>query len=432
LVTLAVTAFADSNPVEVRVSPEQGRIYKSDGAEAIFDIDLHGRDASSARHTPINLALVIDHSGSMSEGAKIDNAREAAREAIDQLEPSDTFSLVQFDNNVDVLIPAQPVEDKEHLKEIVDRIEPGGSTALYAGVQEGEHQLRQYFDAKNVNRVILISDGIANVGPSSPDELADLGRDIREKGASVTTIGLGADYNEDVMASIAEASGANYYYVQDAEKLPGILEQELGQVKDVVAQNLQIIIELPDGVDPVEVIGMPDVQFHHNRATISLGSFYGSQRRDLLVRCRIKSPKGDSCDVGHVHVAYAAPGDGSAKAADAVANVKLTDQKDDAKKSIDASVATQVALSENTETRQRALKLQDAGRYKDAADLLKAQSDADAAAAPALKNSKLDSEARALGAFAGQLQAGTPLGNEQRKSFQYENYNQENQRDQQQ
>ena len=430
VLTLAATAFADNNLLELRVTPERDQVLKSDNAEVIFDVNLRGRDSTSARHTPINLALVLDHSGSM-EGAKIEKAREAACIAIDQLEPSDIFSLVQFDDQVDVLIPAQPVEDKERLKEVVNRIVPGGSTALYAGVQEGAHQLRKYFDEKNVNRVILVSDGIANVGPSSPSELAELGRELREKDSSVTTVGLGDDYNEDVMASIAEASGANYYYVKDAEKLPGIFEKELGEVKNAVAQNIEIIIELPDGVEPIEIVGMPDAHFEGNKATIRLGSFYASQHRDLLVRCRVKSTQGDSAEIGRVHVAYAAPGDGKDCQSDAVAVVKFTDQQGDSEKSVNASVATQVALTENAATRQRALELQDAGKYKDAADLLKAQAGADAKLAPALKNEKLATEAAALGSVAGQLDADTPMGNEQRKAFQYENYNQANQKDQQ-
>ena len=163
VLTLAATAFADNDLLDLRVSPERDQILKTDNSRrVVFDVNLHGHDLTSARHTPINLALVIDHSGSM-EGAKIEKARQAACIAIDQLQPTDTFSLVQFDDQVDVLIPAQPVEDRERLKEIVNRIEPGGSTALYAGVQEGAHQLRKYFDEKNVNRVILVSDGIANV-----------------------------------------------------------------------------------------------------------------------------------------------------------------------------------------------------------------------------------------------------------------------------
>jgi Ca-activated chloride channel homolog len=430
VLALAATAFADNDQLDLRVSPERDQILKTDNAEVVFDVNLHGHDVTSARHTPINLALVIDHSGSM-EGAKIEKARQAACIAIDQLKPTDTFSLVQFDDQVDVLIPAQPVEDKERLKEIVNRIEPGGSTALYAGVQEGAHQLRKYFDEKNVNRVILVSDGIANVGPSSPGELAELGRSLREEGSSVSTVGLGDDYNEDVMASIAEASGANYYYVKDAEKLPDVFEEELGQVKNAVAQDLVIIVEVPDGVEPIEIVGMPEVHFEGNKATVRLGSFYASQRRDILVRCRVKSPQGETAEIGRAHIAYTAPGDGRKCESDASGSVKFTDQKDVAAKSVNADVETQVALTENSAARGRALELQDAGKLQEAAAVLKEQAAADAAAAPELKSSKLSSEASDLDTLAGQLNAATPMGNAQRKAFQYENYNQANQKEQQ-
>jgi Ca-activated chloride channel family protein len=430
VLTLAATAFADNDLLELRVSPERDQVFKTDGAEVVFDVNLHGRDIVSERHTPINLALVLDHSGSMT-GAKIEKARQAACIAIDHLQPTDTFSLVQFDDRVDVLIPAQPVEDKERLKEIVDHIRPGGSTALYAGVEEGARQLRKYFDEKNVNRIVLVSDGIANVGPSSPGELAEMGRDLREKGASVTTVGLGDDYNENVMVSIAEASGANYYYVKDAEKLPGVFETELGQVKNAVAQNLRIIIDVPEGVEPIEIIGMPGVHFQGRTATVQLGSFYASQRRDLLVRCRVKSPQGESAEIGRAHIVYAAPGDGKEREADGVASVQFTVQKDAADKSVNAPVATQVALSENVAARQRALDLQDSGKLQAAAAVLKDQAAADAKLAPILKNDKLATEAKALDSFAGQMDAVAPLSNEQRKAFHYENYNQANQKEQQ-
>ncbi len=433
ILTLAATAFAESDLVDLRVSPERDRVYKSDDAEVIFNVNLHGRDSVSERHTPINLALVLDHSGSM-EGAKIKNARRAACVAIDQLQPSDIFSLVQFDDQVDVLIPAQPLEGKERLKEIVDEIRPGGSTALYDGVEEGARQLRKYFDEKNVNRVILVSDGIANVGPSSPEELADMGRDLREKGVSVTTVGLGGDYNEDTMTAIAEASGANYYYVRDAENLPSVFEKELGEVKNAVAQDIRIIIELPDGVEPIEIVGMPDVHFDGNKATIRLGSFYASQQRDLLVRCRIKSPQGDSADVGHVHISYTAPGDGKDCESDADATVKLTDNQDDTAKSLNTDVETKVVFGRNAVAREKALDLQDRGQLDAAAQVLKDQAAADSQAADKLGNDKLSKESASLSAVAGQFAApsgGAQLDNAQRKDFQYENYKQANQKDDQ-
>src|SRR5208337_1493072 len=126
-----------------------------------------------------------------------------------------------------------------------------GSTALYAGVKMGADQLQEYFSSKRINRVILLSDGIANVGPSSPRQLCRLGNDLAERGISVTTIGVGDNYNEDVMAGLAEASDANYYYVQDTEKLPEIFAKELGELLTVAARDVRIEITCPDGVEPI-------------------------------------------------------------------------------------------------------------------------------------------------------------------------------------
>jgi len=233
------------------------------------------------------------------------------------------------------------------------------------------------------------------------------------------------------MVAIAEASGANYYYVKDAEKLPEVFEKELGEVKNAVAQDVRIIIELPDGVEPVEIVGMPNVHFEGRKATIRLGAFYASQRRDLLVRCRVKTVQGESAEIARVQAAYAAPGDGKERQADAVATVKFTDQRGDSDKSVNKDVATQAALAENSAARQRALELQDAGKLQEAARVLKAQAGADAAAAPVLKNSKLAGEAASLSKVADQLDQSSALSNEQRKAFHYENYNQANQKEEQ-
>src|SRR5581483_2232947 len=142
--------------------------------------------------------------------------------------PDDVFSFVVYSDDARVLVPAQHVEDKDALKAKIARIDAEGSTALYAGVKRGAAEMDEYLSDKRINRIILLSDGLANVGPSSPRELRRLGGDLAERGIAVTTIGVGADYNEDLMAGLAEASDANYYYVKDTEKLPEIFNKELG------------------------------------------------------------------------------------------------------------------------------------------------------------------------------------------------------------
>merc|ERR1712023_113770 len=110
---------------------------------------------------------------------------------------------------------------------MIKRIETGGSTALYGGVEAGGRQLDKFLSKQRINRVMLLSDGIANVGPSSNREISQLGSRLSKSGVSVTTIGLGHDYNETLMTSLAEASDANYYYVADVEELPGVFKDEL-------------------------------------------------------------------------------------------------------------------------------------------------------------------------------------------------------------
>jgi Ca-activated chloride channel family protein len=162
-------------------------------------------------------------------GRKTEKMRRVRRSAAERKSLALSLHLLQGRishtlnaDRVDVLFPSQHVVDRETLKAQVQRIEPGGSTALYAGVESGGKQLLNNIESRTerINRVILLSDGLANVGPSSTSALKGLGRSLSRQGVSVTTIGVGEDYNEDLMSGLAEGSDANYYYVQDAEKLP--------------------------------------------------------------------------------------------------------------------------------------------------------------------------------------------------------------------
>ena len=255
---LAFLAAAEGASVTLSVKPEREYLLAGGPRDTVVLVELRAKEADVKRTAPINLALVLDHSGSMA-GAKLEKARQAAGVALDQLGPDDIFSLVIYDDQVEVLIPPQRVKDREELRRQIARIRDGGSTALYAGVEKGAEQLRKYFDKEKVNRIVLLSDGLANVGPSSPSALGKLGKELRGEGFGVSTIGLGDDYNEDLMTALAEASHANYYYVKDAEKLPGIFKDELGTVKNAVARNVKITITLPDGVKPKGVLGEGDL-----------------------------------------------------------------------------------------------------------------------------------------------------------------------------
>jgi Ca-activated chloride channel family protein len=204
-------------------------------------------DPQKKRRAPLNAAIVIDRSGSM-QGDRIAAAKEGARVALERLSSDDTVALVAYDHNVDVLSPAKPLRaSRDDLIAAIDKLQPGGTTALYAGVEEGGKQLERYISDNNVNRVVLLSDGLANVGPSKPSELAELGRKLASKGITVSTIGLGLDYNEDLMQRLAAASDGNHVFVERPSDLAEIFNREFGDALSVSARDITIIIECKAG-----------------------------------------------------------------------------------------------------------------------------------------------------------------------------------------
>ncbi len=418
---LAFIAAAEGSTVTLSVKPEREYLLAGGPRDSVVLVEVRAKDADVKRTAPINLALVLDRSGSMA-GAKLEKAKQAAGVALDQLGPDDIFSLVVYDDEVSVLIPPQRVKDRDDMKREISRIRDGGSTALYAGVEKGAAQLRKYFDKEKVNRIVLLSDGIANVGPSSPSALAKLGKELRGEGFGVSTVGLGDDYNEDLMTALAEASHANYYYVKDAEKLPGVFKDELGTVKNAVARNVKIRITLPEGVKPKGVIGESDLTFQGQTVTIPLAELFGSQTCRFLVACDAPAIDAKEIELASVDLSYEDAGTGASAAENRSVKVSQTTESTLVEKSVQAEVASSVAITRNRLAKEEAVKLADAGKSKDAADVLLRQAAANAALPAAAQSDLLKNEDRELKQKAEELQSSGSLSKGSRKEIQYHNY----------
>jgi len=420
---LAQAASASTAPeVTLRVTPERDYVYRLGPREMIVQVEIEARKSDDARRSPMNLCVVLDRSGSM-EGAKIEKARQAAAMAVDKLGDDDIFSLVTYDNETDLLIPPERVggtDHREDLKARIHRIQPGGSTALHAGVVLGAKQVRRHFEKERVNRVILLSDGIANVGPRSTSDLARLGRELRGDGIAVSTIGLGDDYNEDLMTALAEASSANYYYVKDAEKLPGIFSQELGAARSLIARNITIRIEAPDGVRLKEIIGQPEIECHDRLAEIKMPELFGSEKRRYLVRC-LAEGKTDAVEAA-AELSYATISGGQAPSQRQAAKITFTDDEKKADASVRAEVARENSVVQNRVAKETAVKLADEGKSKDAVALLRQQAAKNAAAPAEAQLPGVAEENRRLEAAATEIDSQGRLEKSRRKSMQFENY----------
>ncbi|MFZ1218663.1 MAG: VWA domain-containing protein [Chthoniobacterales bacterium] len=418
-----VSASADPE-VTLRVTPDRDCIYRPGPREVIVQVEIEARKSDDTRRAPMNLSVVLDRSGSM-EGAKIEKARQAAAMAVDKLGDDDIFSLVTYDTETDLLIPPERVGGRDHredLKARIHRIQPGGSTALHAGVVLGAKQVRRFFEKERVNRVILLSDGLANVGPSTPSDLSRLGRELRGDGIAVSTVGLGDDYNEDLMTALAESSNANYYYVKDAEKLPSVFAQELGAARSLLARSIIIRIQTPEGVRLKEIIGRPEIEVHDRVAEIKMPELFGSEQRRFLVRCEVEGEPKEAIDAATVELNYATLAGSQAPSQRQAAKIALTDDQKKADASVRAEVVREHSVVQNRLAKEMAVKLADEGKTKDAVALLRQQAAKNAAAPPAIQVPGVKEENQSLEAAASEIDSSGRLEKARRKAMQFENY----------
>ncbi|MBW2690568.1 MAG: VWA domain-containing protein, partial [Deltaproteobacteria bacterium] len=319
---------------------------------------------------PVNLTLVLDRSGSMS-GNKIARAREAAIAALRSLGPQDLFSMVIYDHNVQTLVPPQSAANTEWIEPRIRSINAGGNTALYGAVSQGAAEIRKNLYGQYVHRIVLLSDGLANVGPSSPRDLARLGAALIKEGISVTTIGIGTDFNEDLMTQLADRSDGNHYFVESSRDLPRIFAAELGDVLSVAARKVIIEIDCPDGVRPIRIIGR-EGRIRDKRVEIHLNQLYGGQEKYVLVEVMVEPGREDEMQkIADARCSYENALTNEQESSVAVAQVRFSKRPEDVRRS--ASKPVQKALIENemAEARDKALDLYNAGRKDEAVQQLK-------------------------------------------------------------
>ena len=377
--TIALTILSLGLAVPAAASPESGRnrvkldvaigkavVAAHTAQKNYLKIGLEGFEPQGARHrSPVNLSIVLDRSSSMS-GQKIKRAKEAALMVVDRLTADDILSVVAYDSTVEVLIPATKVRDRAGIAARIRQLRPRGSTALFAGVSKGIEEVRKFLDEQRVNRVILLSDGQANVGPSSPNELGRLGAAAGKQGIAVSTIGLGLGYNEDLMARLAERSDGNHGFAESADDLATLFTAELGDVLSVVAQEVVIKVRMNEGVTPVRVLNRGG-DIHGQDVLLKLNQIYAKQQKYFLLEVNLPvGVDGQSMPVADVEVSY---GNLVSKKTDRLkGQVAVAYSKDAARvaRAENQDVMVEVVEAIAVNTNADAVALRDQGRIKEA------------------------------------------------------------------
>ena len=339
-------------------------------------IALEGcRPKPNDNRTPVNVAFVIDRSGSMS-GPRIAQAREAAIMAINRLQSNDIASVVIFDQSIDVLVPAQHVTDPNRITDPIRLVRARGSTAIHAGVLMGAAEVAKNKDSRRLNRVVLLSDGQANIGPSRPADFAQLGQALLSKGISVSTIGLGLRYNEDLMLQLARASDGNHAFARDPSDLIQIFNKEFSDVLSSCAQTVSVDVEFKAGIRPVRALSRDGV-IEGQRARFTLNQVYAATEHYILLEVAIDEALAepaatpDERDFGLVKVAYTEPESGAKQALDAPIRGRFTKVDAEVKAGRDLKV-TEAVVEQTTRARtQRAIILQDQGKIAEARELMR-------------------------------------------------------------
>ncbi|GHT40538.1 hypothetical protein FACS189443_1010 [Planctomycetales bacterium] len=303
--SILLTAFtAYAKQVELSVATAKPVVKSGEKQTVALKIGVKGFALESEKQRPpLNIALVIDRSGSM-HGEKIERAKAAAIGAIQQLSEKDIVSVIVFDDAVNVVFPASKVSDKASIISRIKEIRVGGSTALHAGTQKGYEEVKKFYEKGLVNRVIVLSDGQANVGPSSTDDFATLGKKYGGEGISVTTFGLGVGYNEDLMAKLALASDGNHKFIEKADELVDIFIKEFNTALSVVAQDVKATVTLPEGFRPVRTLNL-DADIAGQQVKFGWNQIYSQHERFVILEVEIPAGEnGQKRDLANVVLQY--------------------------------------------------------------------------------------------------------------------------------
>lgn len=281
-----------------------GYLAKGPGNDVYATVDIQAIKFQGQSRPPLNIALVIDRSGSMS-GEKIEHARDAARKLVDVLSPQDRLAIVSYGSDVTIDFASRQVtvENRPHMLSAIDGITVSGGTNLSGGYERALQEVKRWKDDNSINRVLLMSDGNANIGVTYLPDLERMARQGLTDGVSLTSVGVGLDYNEDLMTRMANEGAGNYHFIDNFNKIAGVLEQELQGLSTTVARNTSVMISLAPGVKLQNLYGYP---FRQNGQTvmIPLAEFYSEQSKNILIKLSVPGDMDSKRPVMDVQLSY--------------------------------------------------------------------------------------------------------------------------------
>ncbi|MCK6549131.1 VWA domain-containing protein [Myxococcota bacterium] len=353
-------------------------------------VDLVAKDTGGSERAPMAVAIVVDRSGSMA-GAKIREARAAAKQFVARLADEDQIAIITYSTDYSVDLPLTALKGQHtRVERVIDDILDGGGTNISGGLEAGLSALRS---AKSgaIKRLLLVSDGNANQGITSPAALAQLARDGRDAGITVSTLGVGVDFNEDLLAQMAQAAGGGYYYAHNAEAIAAAFDKELSGLTKLAARAVEVGLDLAPGVSIREVFGYR-TELRRGRVIVPVGDMAAGERRRVLVELEASSPSGDKLDVSNVVLAYAVAGSDDTREHQGALSMAVSTSGMELASNERAEVVEAFEAARAARAREQAAFSFQAGDKKQALDHLQRQLSTTRAAAAAMKSDTLGAQ----------------------------------------
>lgn len=330
------------------------------GGEVLLLVQIHATARERTDRLPLNLAAVLDRSGSM-QGAKLAYSRHAVAFLVDQLAAQDRLAVVTYDDQVERMVPSQHILLKDLLKARIAAIQTGGATNLSGGLATGMQQVGLGGRPNQVNRVLLLTDGLANVGVTEPGTLVGWAQAWRERGLTLSTLGVGNDFNEDLLVALAEAGGGSFHYIENPDRIPAIFAAELQGLLQVAAQGLQLQVAAEPGVAITEVVGFQPYG-STQQVGVPLPDLFDGETKPLLFRLAVAAPPAPGGTLVRIRLSYL-PAEAGAQPQELEAAVTATVTEDPALLAAppDPDVVREEGLLRAALAREEAVRRADAG-----------------------------------------------------------------------
>lgn len=301
------TEWKTTGPIKARVNLSQNKVLQGSDGLVYMQVELESQAQQGMKErVPTDFVVVLDRSGSMAEKNKIEYARKAIQSLLWQLTANDSFSLVSFDDRVEIDVPLTKItaENRDTVISKIAAITPRGSTDIGSGLTQGIAVMNSSgWDSNHARRLIMISDGMANVGIIDPKQLSLMAQQASQNKHVISTIGVGLDFNETLLSSIADYGTGSYYFLENVAKLDQILSQEFYGASRITAQNLALSLSLADGIQVVDAAGFP-YETKGGSVVIHPGHVYENQSKSFFVTLKVPTNQVYSENLGNVALAF--------------------------------------------------------------------------------------------------------------------------------